>query len=32
MTQLYWLRNAGLWLANRAGLAKKLVLRYALGL
>ena len=29
---LYWLRNAGLWLANRAGLAKKLVLRYALGL
>ena len=29
---LYWLRNAGLWLANRAGMAKKLVLRYALGL
>lgn len=29
---LYWLRNAGLWLANRAGMLKRQALRYALGL
>lgn len=29
---LYWLRNTGLWLANRAGPLKRQALRYALGL